>query len=115
MRSAACSSSSDAADTTRPAGPAAPTKPASAEVKGHIDIETDEPWSGGPEMGEPRSGEPEMGEQDGAGPAKCATSAADIPDECALDLSFSESTDGEPGPVAPDASEAGADLPSMVP
>lgn len=35
--------------------------------------------------------------------AECATSAAGIPEECALDLSFSETTDGRPDTGAPAA------------
>ncbi|MFH8796055.1 hypothetical protein [Streptomyces sp. NPDC017941] len=91
LAAAACSSSSDAADTTRRPGPAAPTKPAAVEVKGH---------SGTVKR---QSTAPRTNEQDPVGSAKCATSAADIPAECALDLSFGESSDGEPGPGAPAA------------
>ncbi|WP_030685615.1 hypothetical protein [Streptomyces sp. NRRL B-1347] len=87
----ACSSSSDAKDTTRPAGPAAPEKPTSAEgLKGHI------------ETGKRQAGAPKIGGQDEADATECATSAAEIPEKCALDLSFSESTDGEPGAGSPD-------------
>ncbi|GHC64649.1 hypothetical protein [Streptomyces flavofungini] len=86
---AACSSSPDAADTSRPAGPAA-TKPAPAEdVRGRI------------ETGKRQAGAPKTGGHDGAHSPECAASAAEIPEKCALDISFAESTDGEPGDGAP--------------
>lgn len=84
---AACSSSSDAADTTRPAGPSAPKKPASAEdLKGRI------------ETGKRQAGAPRAAGRDAT---ECATSAAEIPEKCALDVSFAETTDGEPAAGAP--------------
>jgi hypothetical protein len=85
----ACSSS-DAASTTPPAGPAATTKPASVGETAHI--ETGRRQSGGPTMD---------GGHDSVGPAKCATSAAEIPEECALDPSFAKRTDGEPATESP--------------
>ncbi|MEV0443759.1 hypothetical protein AB0I84_25800 [Streptomyces spectabilis] len=87
----ACSSSADATDTTRPAGPAVPTKSASAEdLKRHI------------ETGERQTGEPRIGGQDASDITECATSAAEIPEKCALDPSFAESSEGEPGAGSPD-------------
>ncbi len=87
---AGCSSSSDAADTPRPAGPTAPTQPTSVDdVKGHI------------ETGKRRAGTPATGVNGTVDAAECETSAAEIPEECALDLSFSETTDGRPGDGAP--------------
>ncbi|MFI1222217.1 MULTISPECIES: hypothetical protein [unclassified Streptomyces] len=82
---AACSSSSDTADATRPAGgPAVPTTAGPADdLTGHI------------ETGKRQAGPPEMDGQHATGSAQCATSAAEIPAECALDLSFSGITEGE--------------------
>ncbi|MDQ0987051.1 hypothetical protein [Streptomyces sp. V2I9] len=76
----ACSSPA-APDAGRPA---APTAPAPAEgLEGKI------------ETGERAEGLPEMNEQSVAGPARCATTAAEIPADCALDLTFAEFTEGE--------------------
>jgi hypothetical protein len=68
---AACSSSSDAADTADTTRPAGPAASTESASDG------------------------------GGDPAECATSAAEIPEECALDLSFSESTDAEPTAGSP--------------
>lgn len=78
---AACSSSPDAADVTRPAVPTAP-----APVEG---------LAGNIETGKRQAGPPELNGQSVAGPAKCATSAAEIPAACALDLTFADFTEGE--------------------
>ncbi|QDQ09517.1 hypothetical protein FH965_02210 [Streptomyces spectabilis] len=87
----ACASSPDPKDTTRPAGPAVPAKSASAQdLKRRI------------ETGERRTDEPKMGGRDGSDSTDCATSAAEIPEKCALDLSFAESSEGEPGAGSPD-------------
>ncbi|MFD5201784.1 hypothetical protein ACFWM7_16885 [Streptomyces sp. NPDC058375] len=79
---AACSSSPDVTDADRPAAPATAPAP-----------------GGGPEgkieTGKRQAGGPEVNGQSVAGPEKCATSAADIPAECALDLSFVELSEGE--------------------
>ncbi|MFD0412498.1 hypothetical protein [Streptomyces sp. NPDC127108] len=84
---AACSSSSDASDSRRPAGPSTSEKRASAEgMEGRI--ETGKRQAAGPKM-------------EGRDSTECATSAAEIPAKCALDVSFSESTDGEPAAGAP--------------
>ncbi|MEW2391017.1 hypothetical protein AB0933_21925 [Streptomyces venezuelae] len=89
---AACSSSSDTADSTQPAGRTAPTKPASVDdMQGSI------------ETGKRQAGPPATAGPDKANSAECATSAAEIPEECALDLSFSETTDGKPDTGAPAA------------
>ncbi|MEU3718348.1 hypothetical protein [Streptomyces californicus] len=86
MGAAACSSS-PTADAERPP---APTAPAPAEgLEGKI------------ETGKRAAGEPELNEQSVAGPAKCATSAADIPEDCALDLTFAEFTEGERAEAPP--------------
>ncbi|MFH9292604.1 hypothetical protein [Streptomyces sp. NPDC017520] len=81
---AACSSPSDAADGTRPAGPATSATPVPGDgMAGNI------------ETGERRAGPPETDGRVGAGPAMCETSAAAIPAECALDLSFHDIAEGE--------------------
>ncbi|MFD3908917.1 hypothetical protein HXS80_10030 [Streptomyces sp. CB04723] len=86
MGAAACSSS-PTADAERPP---APTAPAPAEgLEGKI------------ETGKRAVGEPELNGQSVAGPAKCATSAADIPEDCALDLTFAEFTEGERAEAPP--------------
>lgn len=77
----ACSSSPDAADADRPAAPAAPAP--------------EEGLAGNIEVGKRQAGPPELNGQSVAGPAKCATSVAEIPAECALDLSFADFTEGE--------------------
>ncbi|MET9769075.1 hypothetical protein [Streptomyces sp. NPDC006415] len=78
---AACSSSPGTADAERPAAPTAPAPGDGLEGK----IET----------GKRQAGGPELNGQSVAGPEKCATSAADIPAECALDLSFADVSEGE--------------------
>ncbi|KOU04222.1 MULTISPECIES: hypothetical protein [Streptomyces] len=89
MGAAACSSS-PTADAERPP---APTAPAPAEGL--------EGLEGKIETGKRAAGEPELNEQSVAGPAKCATSAADIPEDCALDLTFAEFTEGERAEAPP--------------
>ncbi|WP_435599249.1 hypothetical protein [Streptomyces anulatus] len=87
---AACSSSSDTADATRPEGPAASTTAVPVDGRaGYI------------ETGERRAGPPETDGRTGAGPAACETSAAAIPAECALDLSFHDIAEGEPAAGPP--------------
>ncbi|MFH9071056.1 hypothetical protein [Streptomyces alboflavus] len=84
---AACSSSSDAADTGRPTSPSAPEKPAAADdFKGRV--ETGKAQAGGPRT-------------EGRDVTECAVSAAEIPEKCALDVSFSETIEGEPATGAP--------------
>ncbi|MDP9952154.1 MULTISPECIES: hypothetical protein [Streptomyces] len=92
MGVAACSSS-PTADAERPP---APTAPAPAEG-----LEGLEGLEGKIETGKRAAGEPELNEQSVAGPAKCATSAADIPEDCALDLTFAEFTEGERAEAPP--------------
>ncbi|MFH9609994.1 hypothetical protein [Streptomyces sp. NPDC017448] len=75
----ACSSPPAAPD--RPAAPTAEAPPKG--VEGKI------------EAGERAPGAPESKEQSVAGPAKCATSAAEIPAECALAPAFADFTEGE--------------------
>ncbi|WP_217226497.1 hypothetical protein [Streptomyces anulatus] len=87
---AACSSSPDTADATRPEGPAASTTP--VPVDG---------LAGYTETGERRAGPPETDARAGAGPAECETSVAAIPAECALDLSFHDIAEGEPAAGPP--------------
>ena len=59
------------------------------------------------ELGEAQPGVPdidgESGEsgEAGAGPTECETTAAEMPEECALDLSFSETSAGEPAAGEP--------------
>ncbi|MFH8685730.1 hypothetical protein ACH4EC_02600 [Streptomyces anulatus] len=87
---AAWSSSSDTADATRPEGPAASTTAVPVDgTAGHI------------ETGERRAGPPETDGRVGAGSAECETSAAAIPAECALDLSFHDIAEGEPAAGPP--------------
>ncbi|KAB2592916.1 hypothetical protein F5983_07495 [Streptomyces arboris] len=89
---AACSSSSGAAETPQPpAGPAASVK--SAPVEG---------MAGRVETGK-RAGVPTLDGQSVVGPSECAVPVEEIPAECALDLSFDESSVGEPAADAPDA------------
>ncbi|MFJ8843421.1 hypothetical protein ACIRFF_11010 [Streptomyces cyaneofuscatus] len=89
---ASCSSSSGAAETPRPpAGPAASVK--SAPVEG---------MAGRVETGK-RAGVPTLDGQSVVGPSECAVPVEEIPAECALDLSFDESSVGEPAANAPDA------------
>ncbi|MFJ6613728.1 hypothetical protein ACIQPT_26010 [Streptomyces sp. NPDC091289] len=78
---AACSSSSDTADAERPAAPTVP-----APEEGPL---------GKIETGKRQTGPPELNGQSAAGPAKCATTVAEIPAECALDLSFADFAEGE--------------------
>lgn len=86
---AACSSS-DRPDATRPVGPAASATPVPVDgMAGYI------------ETGERRTGPPGTDGRSGAGPAACETSAAAIPAECALDLSFHDIAEGEPAPGPP--------------
>ncbi|WJV44270.1 hypothetical protein [Streptomyces flavofungini] len=85
---AACSSSSDAADSSRPANPSGSDKSVVDDVQGRI------------ETGKRQAGAPEA---EGRDSTECATSAAEIPQKCALDVSFSESTDGAPAAGEPDA------------
>ncbi|MFI8195579.1 hypothetical protein ACIF6K_03435 [Streptomyces sp. NPDC085942] len=75
----ACSSPQDAPD--RPAAPAAEAPPKGLEGK--------------IEAGERATSAPELNEQRVSGPAKCATSAAEIPADCALALTFADVTEGE--------------------
>ncbi|MFE9460535.1 hypothetical protein [Streptomyces californicus] len=89
MGTAACSSA-PAADADRPS---APTAPAPAEGL--------EGLEGKVETGKRAAGAPELNEQSAAGPAKCAKSAADIPEDCALDLTFAEFTEGERAEAPP--------------
>ncbi|MFJ9885027.1 hypothetical protein ACIQRW_04105 [Streptomyces sp. NPDC091287] len=87
---AACSSSSDTADATRPAGPATSATPVPVDgTAGYI------------ETGERQAGPPETDGRAGAGPASCETSAAAIPAECALDLSFHDIAEGKPAEGPP--------------
>ncbi|MFI5899277.1 hypothetical protein [Streptomyces cyaneofuscatus] len=89
---AACSSSSGAAETPQPpAGPAASVE--SAPVEG---------MAGRIETGK-RAGVPTLDGQSVVGPSECAVPVEEIPAECALDLSFDESSVGEPAADAPDA------------
>ncbi|MFF6907372.1 hypothetical protein ACFY9Q_15655 [Streptomyces sp. NPDC012389] len=89
---AACSVPSDASDRSRPAGPAASADPAPVEgMTGNI------------ETGKRQAGPPRMEGQSAAGPSECAVPVDRIPVECALDLSFDESSDGELASGAPDA------------
>ncbi|WP_405651090.1 hypothetical protein [Streptomyces sp. RK9] len=84
---AACSSSSDAADSGRRTGSSTPGKPAAADdFKGRV--ETGKAQAGGPRI-------------EGRDVTECAVSAAEIPEKCALDVSFSESTEGEPAAGEP--------------
>ncbi|MFH9688076.1 hypothetical protein ACH4LE_17405 [Streptomyces sp. NPDC017413] len=78
---AACSSPSDTADVTRPATSATPVP-----VEG---------MAGSIETGERRAGPPETDGRVGVGLPVCETSAAVIPAECALDLSFHTIAEGE--------------------
>lgn len=87
---AACSSPSDTADATRPAGPATSATP--VPVDG---------MAGSIETGERRAGPPETDGRVGAGPAVCEAPAAAIPAECALDLSFRDIAEGEPAAGPP--------------
>ncbi|WP_433400202.1 hypothetical protein [Streptomyces sp. CA-146814] len=89
---AACSSPSGAAETSRPATTPASVK--SAPVEG---------MAGRVETGERQVGGPTVDGQSATGDSKCAVAVGEIPAECALDLSFSRSSDGEPAAGAPDA------------
>ncbi|WP_324802414.1 hypothetical protein SJX93_17285 [Streptomyces cyaneofuscatus] len=89
---AACSSSSGAAETPQPpAGPAASVK--SAPVEGVV---------GRVETGK-RAGVPTLDGQSVVGPSECAVPVEEIPVECALDLSFDEISVGESAGDVPDA------------
>ncbi len=79
---AACSSSPDATDAEGPAAPATVPAPAGG-LEGKI------------ETGKRQADGPELNGQSVAGPEKCATSAAEIPAECALDLPFADVAEGE--------------------
>ncbi|MFH9267118.1 hypothetical protein ACH4KN_23135 [Streptomyces sp. NPDC017546] len=79
---AACSSSPDTSDATRPAGPATPV-PVDGKA-GYV------------ETGERQGGPPGTDGRVGAGPAECETSAAAIPAECALDIPFHDIAEAEP-------------------
>jgi len=87
---AACSSSSDSSESTRPAGPAASAE--TAPVEG---------MAGNIETGKRQAGPPQMDGQSAKDSSACAASAEEIPAECALDLSFAESSVGEPAAEAP--------------
>ncbi|MFF3645390.1 hypothetical protein [Streptomyces sp. NPDC002564] len=94
----ACSSP-DAADSKRPAGPSGSARPGPAEAeapKGRV--ETGEREEHGPE-----TGGPDTSKQAGKQAEKCEKSAAEIPEECALDLPYSDITVGKarPGSEAP--------------
>ncbi|MEV1044929.1 hypothetical protein [Streptomyces sp. NPDC049916] len=83
----ACSSSPD---TTRPAAPTAPTAPADGPAGSS---RTGERRTAGPaELNEQTA---EVNEQSVADPEACATSAAEIPAACALDLTFADVSEGE--------------------
>lgn len=86
---AACSSSPDTADVTRPEGPAASATP--------VPVDGPAGYTG---TGGRRAGPPGTDGRGGADPA-CETSAAAIPEECALDLSFHDIAEGEPAPGPP--------------
>lgn len=89
---AACSSSSGGSESTRPAGPAAPSDPAPVEgMAGNI------------ETGTRQAGQPQLEGQGVTDPAECAVPVDEIPASCALDLSFSGSSDGQPAAEPPDA------------
>ncbi|MFE3475291.1 hypothetical protein [Streptomyces sp. B27] len=55
------------------------------------------------ETGKSQAGPPLMEGQSGEGATQCAGAVEEVPAECALDLSFAESSDGEAAPHAPDA------------
>ncbi|MEU6120815.1 hypothetical protein [Streptomyces sp. NPDC047123] len=89
----ACSSP-DAADSKRPAGPSGSARPGPAEAeapKGRV--ETGERQEHGPE-----TGGPDTSKQAGKQAEKCEKSAAEIPEECALDLPYADITVGEARP-----------------
>ncbi|MEU3833465.1 hypothetical protein [Streptomyces microflavus] len=87
----ACSSSPDGSESTRPAGPASSTEAVPLEgMAGKI------------ETGKRQAGPPQMDGQSARDSSVCAASAEEIPAECALDLSFAESSVGEPAAEAPD-------------
>ncbi|MFD4986600.1 hypothetical protein [Streptomyces sp. NPDC058374] len=93
VSAAACSSAPEAGagDTSRPAAPASPAAPTPAE---------DAPERA--ETGKREAGAPEMdGQEVVTSPEGCATSAAEIPAECALDPEFTETTEAEPADGAP--------------
>ncbi|MGA5043663.1 hypothetical protein [Streptomyces arboris] len=50
-----------------------------------------------------RAGVPTLDGQSVVGPSECAVPVEEIPAACALDLSFDESSAGEPATDAPDA------------
>lgn len=89
---AACSSPSDAAETSRPA-----TTPASAKSAPLDGL------AGRVETGERQKGGPTLDGLSVTRASECAVAVEEIPAECALDLSFAESSDGEPAAGAPDA------------
>ncbi|MFJ9637049.1 hypothetical protein [Streptomyces sp. NPDC101178] len=89
---AACSSPSGAAETSRRA--TAPASAESAPVEG---------IAGRVETGDRQKGGPTFDGQSVSRAYECAVAAGEIPAECALDLSFAESSDGEAAVGAPDA------------
>ncbi len=89
---AACSALPGGSESSRPAAPGPSVSP--SPVDGMTgDIET----------GKRQAGPPLMEGQSGEGATQCAGAVEEIPAECALDLSFAESSDGEAAPHAPDA------------
>lgn len=89
---AACSSLPDGSGSSRPAAPGPSDSPSPVDgLTG--DIET----------GKRQPGPPLMVGQGGEGTTRCAGEVEEIPAECALDLSFGESSDGQEAPHAPDA------------
>ncbi|MFC9172676.1 hypothetical protein [Streptomyces sp. NPDC057107] len=84
-----CSAPSDSPEGARPGASADP-----APVEG---------MAGSIETGKRQAGPPQLEGQSATGSLECAGSVGEIPAECALDLSFERSSDGELAAGTPDA------------